>query len=60
MDPQATLFEILVRLAAGDDAERVEELLEALRSWIVRGGFLPTVERRAERLFFIPVAGGAA
>lgn len=59
MDPQATLFEILALLAAGDDADRVGELLAALRGWIARGGFPPTVERRAERLFFIPVAGGA-
>lgn len=60
MDPQATLFEILSLLAAGDDADQVGELLEALRGWLARGGFPPTVERRAERLFFIPTMGGAA
>ena len=40
MDPQATLFDILDAIKR-NDRQQVSELLEALSSWIERGGFLP-------------------
>ena len=42
MDPQATWDELLSAYAEGD-FDRIEVLASALREWLGRGGFPPTV-----------------
>ena len=42
MDPNATLHELRAELANNEpDIERVQELFEALDTWITGNGFLP-------------------
>ena len=45
MDPNATWRE-LIDAHAIQDGERVEELAQALISWLDRGGFPPTIADR--------------
>jgi hypothetical protein len=65
MDPNATLAEMLglaevIQQEYGDtdgngvdqdDANRLAELVEALNSWIMKGGFLPKAWREANEGF---------
>lgn len=52
MDPDATLAEIRELLADAErvgwvkDGDRLAELISALDTWIINGGFLPTAWRR--------------
>lgn len=40
MDPHATLFDLLDAVQR-NDREAIDEILEALRHWNDRGGFMP-------------------
>jgi hypothetical protein len=44
MDPQAALFDLLDAIDR-NDRDAVNEQLDALKLWNLRGGFLPTVRR---------------
>ena len=42
MDPQAALHELLKEISDDEpDRDRALELLDALRAWIRRGGYIP-------------------
>lgn len=44
MDPQATLYDLLDAISR-NDRDEVDELLEALQEWNLKGGFLPKVQQ---------------
>ena len=44
MDPQAALYDLLDAMQRGDRAE-VDELLDALKEWNKKDGFMPQVEK---------------
>ena len=48
MDPQKTLYNLLDAIDRNDRVA-VDELLEALRDWNAKGGFLPEVARFGSR-----------
>ena len=59
MDPQTTLNDLL-RAIDNNDREQVNELLEALSNWNLKGGFLPQVLRHNYGMMSVPrVAGNA-
>ena len=43
MDPQATLYDLMDAIHR-NDREAVDELLEALKEWNKKGGFLPEIQ----------------